>query len=1159
MSDAQGQVAGDAIEIPGYCTLCRSRCGTINRVENDQLIAVRPDVSHPTGSAMCMKGKAAPEIVHSPHRLMYPMKRTRPKSDPDPGWVRIGWEEALSITAERLGSIRAESGAEAVAFSVTTPSGTPLSDSIDWIERFVRVFGSPNTVYATEVCNWHKDHAHAFTFGCGIQPADYANAETIVLWGHNPANTWLAQATAVGQGRAKGAKLVVVDPRPTALARQADVWLQVRPGTDGALALGIVNLLIESGHYDHEFVRRWTNGPFLVRCDNGLLLRESEVWPDAIGNRCVVWDAASQAAVAYDPEVALDAAASASLMLEGRVILREASTSLDIVCETAFTVLRREASRYTPDEVVRITGVAPERLQEAADCFRGGRRLAYHAWNGVGQHTNATQTERALATLYALNGSFDVVGGNRVRQGPPTHEIAGMSLLSPLQRGKALGLEERPIGPPASGWVMALDVYRAILKKKPYAVRAMMAFGTNLPVSHGDTALAAQALQNLEFHVHLDLFETPAARYADVLLPVNSPWEHEGLRVGFEISDAAAAHVQFRPRMVSPRGESRSDNDIVFDLAVRLGMGGAFFDGDLHAGWNHMLSPSGLNVAQLRRAPGGVKLPIDARERKYATSRAGRGDAIRGFNTPTGRVEIYSETLHRHGQPAVARYQAAAESRRQGRQDGSRFPLLLSSAKNGYYCHSQHRSLVSLRKRAPEPIAEISPGLAALRAVEDGDWIKVSTRVGQARFQVRITPGLADDLVIAEFGWWQACPEFGRDALPVSGATSSNYNNLISAEDCDPVSGSVAMRSFRCDIARDNSVSSGQRSWSGYRAFRIAALVAEADGVIGVELEVMDAEPVPDFHPGQHVQIQLDVGGQLLSRAYSLTGAAVLEDRRGYSIAVRHQQGRGAEGEFWEGLMSGHLHRKVAAGQVVALRAPAGTFLVPRRSPQPLVLLAGGIGITPFISLLESLPDGNPLELYLYYANSNHLTHAFMQRIKAHQERLPGLRVFNYYSRPKLDWSPSNDDVRTGHISADVVPKDLIERRVRVYMCGPEFMMASFAQGLVARGVPRFDIFREVFRSPPGPLCEDGRTFQITFCQSGKTNVNWSAGKGTLLQLGEAVGAQLPSGCRVGQCESCAVKIVSGKVRHIHGIEPDEVDVCLTCQAVPITDLILDI
>ncbi|MES4992606.1 molybdopterin-dependent oxidoreductase [Agrobacterium radiobacter] len=132
-----------------------------------------------------MKGRAAPEIVHSTDRLLYPLRRTTPKGSTDPGWVRISWDEALAETAASLGRIRAQSGAEAVAFSVTTPSGTPISDSIDWIERFIRHFGSPNACYGTEICNWHKDFAHAFTFGSGMPAADYPNAETIMLWGHN--------------------------------------------------------------------------------------------------------------------------------------------------------------------------------------------------------------------------------------------------------------------------------------------------------------------------------------------------------------------------------------------------------------------------------------------------------------------------------------------------------------------------------------------------------------------------------------------------------------------------------------------------------------------------------------------------------------------------------------------------------------------------------------------------------------------------------------------------------------------------------------------------------------------------------------------------------------------------------------------------------------
>lgn len=1146
------------VEIKGYCTLCRSRCGTINQVENDTLVSVRPDPDHPTGSAMCMKGKAAPEIVHSPFRLMHPMKRTRPKTDPDPGWMRIGWEEALATTASRLAAIRDESGAEAVAFGVTTPSGTSLSDSIDWIERFIRVFGSPNTMYATEVCNWHKDYAHAFTFGCGLQPPDYAHADSIVLWGHNPTNTWLAQASNIAIGRARGARLVVIDPRPTALARQADLWLQVRPGTDTVLAMAISHRLIELGTFNADFVLRWTNSPFLVRKDNGSFLREQTVWPDAPTNRYLVWDQHRTAPLPYEPDRALDASAASALLLEGEVQVRVGSIHRPIECETAFTVFRRQAGKYGPAEIFDITGVTASQVDAAAEYFAGGKRLAYYSWNGVGQHTNATQTDRALATLYALNGSFDVVGGNRSRHGPATEPMALLSLLPEPQRAKALGLDERPIGPPAHGWVMARDVYRAVLDRQPYPVRALVGFGANLPLSHGDVEMAARALERLEFHVHLDLFETPAARYADILLPVNSPWEHEGLRFGFEIDDAAAAHVQFRPRMVSPRGESRSDNDIVFDLAMRLGMEREFFGGDLRAGWARHLAPSGIDLEGLMLKPGGIRVPLDSTERKYGRADPGLAQAVPGFNTPTRRVEMYSERLLRNGQPAVPTYVPSAEEGRDRGRKHARFPLLLSSVKSGYYCHSQHRGLASLRKRAPDPAAEISPGLAASRGLHDGDWMQVSTRVGQARFIVRIVPGLADDVVIGEYGWWEACTALARDAIAVSGPTTSNFNSLISADEHDPVSGSVAMRSFRCDIAPDPAALASQRRWEGYRPFRVASLSQEAQGVLGVHFEPAQPGPLPDYLPGQHVLIRLSDGAQPMARAYSLTGSAQSAARRGYSIAVRHQKGRDAQGQDYEGLVSGYLHRVLAVGDIVELQAPCGGFVLPQRSTQPLVLLAGGIGITPFIGLLESLPDGDPLEIWLYYANMNSRTHALRERIAKHRLRLPGLKVFNFYSSPLESDITGVDCAGTGFITAAVVNDELIARRVRVYMCGPPPMMDGFASGLIARGVPRFDIFREVFRSPLGPIEDRGRTFQVHFKRSQSNVATWSAQEGCLLTFGEGLGAKLPSGCRVGQCESCAVRIISGKVQHLHGVEPEEADVCLTCQAIPVSDLILD-
>lgn len=1146
-------------ETAGYCTLCRSRCGTLNTVHDGQLVSVRPDTTHPTGQAMCMKGRAAPELVHSPHRQLYPMRRTTLKGSANPGWVRISWEEALAETAEQLARIKTESGAEAVAFSVTTPSGTPLSDSIDWIERFIRYFGSPNTCYGTEICNWHKDFAHAFTFGSGIPPADYANADTILLWGHNPANTWLAQANAISVGRSRGAKIVVVDPRPTAFAKRADVWLPVRPGTDGALALGMIRMMLAEKLFDDHFLRNWSNAPFLVREDTGFFVRERMVWPDAATDRFMVWDERQGAAVPVDPETMLPSEQVEALRIFGEVELAFASEEgKRFTCAPSLEHLVRAAAPYTPETVERITGVSPEALAAATQLLRAGRRIAYHAWTGIGQHSNATQTERAVASLYALSGSFDVIGGNRVRRGPFYRAVNGLGVLNSEQLSKALGSDTRPIGPAAMGWVAARDMYRAVTDGDPYRIRALMAFGTNLPVSQADSGIAEDALKALEFHVHCDLFETPAARFADIFLPVNTPWEHEGIRFGFEISDDAASLVQLRRRMVEPRGETRSDNEIVFDLACRLGMEEHFFGGSLEAGWNYMLEPIGLSVDALRAVPQGIKCDIDARERKYQLEHHDGSYRVRGFDTETRRVEIYSELLHRNGQPAVPTYIPPAEeeiTRRNG--TGRRFPFVLSSAKNGYFCHSQHRGLASLRKRAPDPIAEIGQGLANDRGICEGDWVQISTRNGAARFVARVVPKLADDVVVAEFGWWQACPELDRRHLPIRGPESSNANSLISADAVDPVSGSIPHRSFRCNVELDPLTERRQRAWTGFAPFRVISVNAEAEGVRAVTFEALDGRELPDYRPGQHIQVRVDDGAGT-SRAYSLTGSARLEGRTWYSIAVRHQKGVGTDGIPFEGKMSSHMHLRLRVGDVVELKAPSGNFVLPRNSPQPLILLAGGIGITPFISLLESLPDGDEREVWLFYGNLNSKTHAFRHRIAEHCKRLPGLRVVDHYDAPLPCDEEGRDFSSRARITADVVPPELIVRQPRVYMCGPPGMMKAFADGLVSRGIPRFDIFSEVFRSPPGQMKDDGRKFWVTFSQSRKAPDSWSAAQGPLLQFGESLGLSLPNGCRVGQCESCAVRVVSGTVRHLHGTEPDDPSVCLTCQAVPTSDVVLD-
>lgn len=801
----------------GFCTLCKSRCGAIYTIQGGRITGVRPDPDHPTGAAMCPKGRSAPEIAHGTGRLTTPLRRTNPKSDPDPGWVPVSWDEAMGEIAEKVAAIAAESGPEAVAFAVATPSGTMVSDATEWIERFVRLFGSPNTVYSAEICNWHKDVAHAFTFGAPIPPPDYANSGLALLWGFNPAKTWLAQSTALSAAQAGGTKLAVVDPRRSTSALRADHWLRVRPGTDAALALGLAHLLIEEGGYDEAFVRAWTNAPLLVRADTGRFLRADEL-PDAPADGgpaeaagdfgsagpaeaadFAVFDEGTGRAQAYDTVRAAHRPERFALRGARPVTLRDGSV---VDCAPAFEHYARACAAWPPARVAATTWIPEREVRALAAEIAAAPSVTYYGWTGVGQSANASQTDRALATLYALTGSYDSPGGNRLAPAPPYNPATSPAQFAPEQRAKALGLDKHPLGPPASGYINAGDLCTAVETGRPYPVRALIGFGSNLVVAQPDSDRTARTLRALEFQVHLDLFHNPTSSSADIVLPVNSAYEHEGLRFGFEIGHRAQEQVQLRPRMVEPQGESRSDTEFVFDLACRLGMGDRFFDGDIEAAWNWQLEPLGLTVDALRTRPGGVRVPREETQRTYARPAGDADGEVTGFNTPTRRVELYSERLAGYGYPAVPEHHDPTPT-------DPAFPLVLTCAKHGYFVHSQHRGVNALRRRATDPSLDLHPDTAAARGIGEGQWVEFATRRGSIRLRARFDDSLHPSVVVGEYGWWQDAPDL---ALPGAGPTSaagSNFNRLVDHSETDPLSGSAPLRSSVCEIRRPPSTEPG--------------------------------------------------------------------------------------------------------------------------------------------------------------------------------------------------------------------------------------------------------------------------------------------------------------------------------------------------------------
>ncbi len=752
-------------------------------VEDGILKAVEPDPGHPTGSALCVKGKAAPQLVHSPRRLLHPLKRTQPKGAADPGWTRIGWDEALDTIAEKLGVMAAREGPEAVAFGVTTPSGTAVSDGFAWISRLARAFGSPNLLFNTENCNWHKDFSPALTFGSGIGMPEYERTGCIVYWGFNPSTSWLAQAIEAKAAQRRGAALVAVDPRRAGLANSADQWLRVRPGADGILALALAHVLIERDWFDRGFLENYSNGPFLVRDDNGRLLTEADVRHCGSPARFVIRD--SRSGNFRFVESATDSYAPA---LSGRFQVITQSGALD--CRTAFDLYAQRCRAYPPERAEALTGVPAGQIVDTARLLHEKQPVSFFTWTGTAQHADATQVTRAVNLLYALTGDLDARGGNVQFTRPAVADLSGLDLLTDSQRAGCLGVAQRPLGPGTRGWINPRDLWRAVVEHHPYPVRALVSFGGDPLLTGARDPNARAALEKLELHVHADLFHNPTSAFADLVLPVASPWERSGLYTGFQISQAAESRVQLRPPVIAARGESRSDQAIVFDLARRLGLGGNFFGGDAEAALRHQLGRTGLTPEQLRAHPQGIDLKLNMQYRKYRE---------RGFATPSGRLEIYSQQMLEYGYAPLPEFDAHTEA------ESKDYPLVLTCAKWVQYCHSQHHALPALRALMPEPLVEIHPLTAEARGIGAGDWMRVRTCLGRIKARARFNNKLDPNVVCAQYGWWEDCADLDLPAHEIEGPENASYNSCIDAGVFDPVSSSNSLRCWPCDVERCES------------------------------------------------------------------------------------------------------------------------------------------------------------------------------------------------------------------------------------------------------------------------------------------------------------------------------------------------------------------
>lgn len=200
-----------------------------------------------------------------------------------------------------------------------------------------------------------------------------------------------------------------------------------------------------------------------------------------------------------------------------------------------------------------------------------------------------------------------------------------------------------------------------------------------------------------------------------------------------------------------------------------------------------------MSLERLRAEPGGVRVELTPRYRKYVDA---------GFKTPSGKIELYSETLLNHGHAPLPEYEEPSMSPQSRPDLAERYPLILTSAKSTWYCESQHRALPRLRRRAPDPEVELHPDTAGARQIQAGDWVLIETPHGSVRARAKLNADLHPDVVCGQHGWWQACEEIGAPGYPPFGPEGANLNLILRHRPSDPISGSVPLRGYLCNVSR---------------------------------------------------------------------------------------------------------------------------------------------------------------------------------------------------------------------------------------------------------------------------------------------------------------------------------------------------------------------
>jgi anaerobic selenocysteine-containing dehydrogenase len=738
-----------------HCGFCSCRCGLEVRVKNGEVVKIIGDKEAGTKGFMCRRPRLAALDFHDdPRRLNYPMKRNGARGEGK--WQQISWKDAMDEIAEKIVRVRESDGPEAVACMMGNGTG-----GARWMgHRWCNLLGTPNRFTTNMNCLAPQLIVMFCMTGSYFRkaiPPEPGRTRCMVISGGDPYHSHPPQWNLIVESKKKGAKLIVVDPRATRAVELADLWLQIRPGTDAALLYGMINLIIREDLFDKEFVSKWCQGFDEVKA-------YVDAYPPEVVER-ITWipkDKVIAAARLYGTN-------RPAQMGTGRGVTYSQLGPGVLQANLARGILQAITGNLDVEGGVYLGGgLDPTRVDYDANMY----------WDGLISHPLRTRD----------NVSADSF---------PVGSVKGLKLFREIIKKAYNGGFSPDVGlaPHVSPYYM----WRAILEQNPYPIKAMITWGVNPLATRTNIRSVYEALKskNLELSVVSELFMMPTAMLADYVFPSVDWLESKGIL----LAEAHAQSAHFKPtgyiheQSVAPKFERRNDYDFWRELGIRVGQE-KYWPETIEEMCSQFLKPSGYDftASSLQRDHVSDKARMPAgKYRKYEKD---------GFATLSGKVELIPSLLNKLGYELLAPYAEPSRSPTDTPELAKAYPyILITGGKTRDFKHSMLREQAKLRKLHPDPIVQLHPDVASRNRIADGDWVYIETPEGKIKQRAEVTPKIHPQVVHVEHGWW--FPEQPGEDPNLFGLWESNAGFILpdEPETCD-FQGGPPMRGLLCRISR---------------------------------------------------------------------------------------------------------------------------------------------------------------------------------------------------------------------------------------------------------------------------------------------------------------------------------------------------------------------